>query len=429
MLDIKWIRDHPDLLDQNLKRRYQEPLSASLLKLDAARRSAQTRLQDLQNERNTLAKSLGEAKRQGEEALDLYKKAATLKERIPVLESEERLYESKMNALLDELPNLLDEEVPEGRDETYNKEIRTWGTPRHFDFPPLAHYDIGEKLKSMDFEAAARLSGARFVVLKGKLARLERALAQFMLDLHTQEFGYQEISPPLLVRDEAVYGVGQLPKFREDLFQTTDGRWLISTSEVSLSNLVRETLLNEDELPLRFTAFTPCFRSEAGAAGRDTRGMIRQHQFYKVELVSVVTPDAAEAEHQRMVKAAETVLQRLELPYRVMLLSSGDTGNHSQKTYDLEVWLPGENMYREISSCSSCGQYQARRMKARFRPKNPSNPKLSSDFVCTLNGSGLAVGRALIAVIENYQNQDGSITIPSVLKPYMGNKERISFSD
>lgn len=428
MLDIKWIREYPKLLDKSLRRRYQEPMSAPIIEIDTLRRLAQTRLQELQNERNALAKAIGVAKRQGTDVPDLTQKASAIKEMIPAIEEEERLHADRLHLLLSQLPNVLDDVVPEGQTDSSNAEIRKWGTPRIFDFTPLPHYEIGEKLESMDFETAAKISGARFVVLKGFLARLERALGQFMLDLHTQEFGYREVSPPLLVRDEAVYSVGQLPKFKEDLFQTTDGRWLISTAEVSLTNLVRERILEEEILPLRFTAFTPCFRSEAGAAGRDTRGMIRQHQFHKVELVSIVHPHKAEEEHQRMVNAAETVLQRLEIPYRVMLLSSGDTGNASRRTYDLEVWLPGENMYREISSCSNCGDYQARRMQARFRPHNETG-KSSPEFVFTLNGSGVAVGRALIAVLENYQNSDGSITVPDVLRPYMKGMERISLHD
>lgn len=426
MLDIKWIREHPKIFDNSLKRRHQEPMSAQIIDIDTSRRNAQTRLQELQNERNRLAKAIGEAKRHGKDAIDLVQQAATVKETIQLLEEEEGQYADRLHLILTHLPNILDDIVPEGRDDSDNLEIRRWGTPRAFDFTPLPHYALGEKLGLMDFETAAKISGARFVILKGALAQMERALAQFMLDLHTQEFGYQEVAPPFLVRDEAVYGTGQLPKFTQDLFQTTDGRWLIPTAEVSLTNLVRETILAEESLPLRFTAFTPCFRSEAGAAGRDTRGMMRQHQFLKVELVSIVHPDKAEAEHQRMVKAAETVLQRLDIPYRVMLLSSGDTGRTSHRTYDLEVWLPGEETYREISSCSNCGDYQARRMQARFRPQNETASKSGTEFVHTLNGSGVAVGRALIAVLENYQNSDGSITIPKVLQPYMNGIKEIS---
>ena len=426
MLDIKWIREQPEILDNTLRRRHQEPRSAQIIEIDALRRSAQTRLQELQNERNSLAKKIGEAKRHGTDVKDLAQRAADVKNAILHLEEEERQYAEQLHSILTHLPNILDDIVPEGQDDSDNLEILRWGTPRVFNFIPLPHYTLGEKLGLMDFETAAKISGARFVVLKGALARLERALAQFMLDLHTQEFGYQEVAPPFLVRDEAVYGTGQLPKFAQDLFQTTDGRWLIPTAEVSLTNLVRETLLAEENLPLRFTAFTPCFRSEAGAAGRDTRGMMRHHQFPKVELVSVVHPDKAEEEHQRMVKAAETVVQRLDIPYRVMLLSSGDTGYTSHRTYDLEVWLPGEKTYREISSCSNCGDYQARRMQARFRPQNETINKSNTEFVYTLNGSGVAVGRALIAVLENYQNEDGSITIPEVLQPYMNGIKQIS---
>jgi seryl-tRNA synthetase len=430
MLDIKWIREHPNLLDQSLQRRCQQPLSVDILRLDSKRREAQTRLQEAQNERNDMAQLIAQTKRQqGILDPEITQKAASLKGLISALEEEERLYADQLYALLSGLPNILDNEVPEGKDASYNFEIKKWGNPRDFDFEPLSHDELGEKRGLMDFESATKISGARFVVLKGTLARLERALAHFMLDVHTQEFGYQEVSPPLLVRDEAAYGVGQLPKFKEDLFQTTDGRWLISTAEVSLTNLVRETILEEKILPLRFTAFTPCFRSEAGAAGRDTRGMIRQHQFQKVELVSIVHPEKSEEEHQRMLQAVETILQRLQLPYRIMLLSSGDTGHASCRTYDFEVWLPSEQTYREISSCSNCRSYQARRMQARFRRKEAPSQKNVTDFVHTLNGSGVAVGRALIALLENHQDKDGSILIPKALQPYMKGMERISFDD
>ena len=418
MIDIKWIRENPAQLDESLKRRYQNPQSHEILAIDILRRQTQTRLQELQNERNRLAQEIGQAKRQGLEADELTHAATLIKEAIPALEAEENRQAQTLNHLLSALPNILEDFVTEGRDESDNQLVHTWGTPAPFNFTPLAHFELGEKLGLMDFETAANMAGSRFVVLKGLLAQLERALGQFMIDLHTQEFDYLEVSPPLLVREQAVYGTGQLPKFSDTMFQTGDQRWLVPTAEVSLTNLVRESILDAKELPQRFTAHTPSFRSEAGAAGRDTRGMIRQHQFYKVELVSIVHPDQGTSEHQRMLKAAETVLQRLELPYRVMLLSSGDTGNSARCTYDLEVWLPSENTYREISSCSYCGDYQARRMQARFRSKNEAGKNIT-DFVHTLNGSGVAVGRALIAVLENYQNEDGSIRIPNVLQPYM----------
>jgi seryl-tRNA synthetase len=327
----------------------------------------------------------------------------------------------RIDDLLAGLPNLPAPEVPDGLDETANKEVRRVGEPPRFNFQPMPHEAIGEKLGLMDFARAAKLSGSRFVVLKGDLARLERAIAQFMLDLHTSEFGYTEVSPPLLVRDDALFGTGQLPKFAEDQFRTTDGLWLIPTAEVPLTNLVAADILDEAALPLRFTAWTPCFRSEAGAAGKDTRGMIRVHQFQKVELVSITTPEQSEAEHERMTQCAEAVLQRLGLAYRVMLLSSGDMGFAARKTYDLEVWLPGQNAYREISSCSNCGAFQALRMKARCRPAGGKGTRP----VHTLNGSGLAVGRTLIAILENFQRSDGTVAIPESLQPYMGGQKAV----
>jgi seryl-tRNA synthetase len=335
---------------------------------------------------------------------------------MPELELEARTFGDELQALLAMLPNLPAADVPDGPDETANVELRRIGAPRTFDFTPKDHAALGEALGMMDFETAARLSGARFVVLKAGLARLERAIAQFMLDMHTGEFGYTEVAPPVLVRDEALYGVGQLPKFAEDMFRTTGGLWLIPTSEVSLTNLVAEQIVEAASLPLRLTAYTPCFRSEAGAAGRDTRGMIRQHQFPKVELVSICRPDQSEAEHERMTGAAESVLKRLELPFRTVVLCSGDMGFAARKTYDIEVWLPGQNAYREISSCSNCGDFQARRMRARWREAGGKQ----TQFVHTLNGSGLAVGRTMIAVMENCQQADGSIVLPAALKPYMG---------
>ncbi len=422
MIDIKWVREHPDELDRNLEKRGQEPFSAQILVADEARRALLTELQELQSERNTIAKAIGLAKSKGESAEDLQMQATALKEKLPALEAEATALDERLQDMLSRLPNLLADDVPEGTSETENFLMRTWGEQRVFPFEPKRHFELGEALGLMDFEAAAKIAGARFVVLKGALAHLERALAQFMLDLHTRENGYTEVNPPYLVRTEAVFGTAQLPKFSEDLFRTTDDRWLISTSEISLTNLVRESILKEEELPKRFVAFSPCFRSEAGAAGKDTRGMIRQHQFHKVELVSITHPDASWDEHERMTRCAEQVLQLLELPYRVMLLCAGDTGSGVRKTYDLEVWLPGEALYREISSCSNCGDYQARRMIARFRP---DGEKVAPEFVHTLNGSGIAVGRALVAVLENYQQEDGSILIPKVLRPYMNGVEKI----
>ena len=421
MHDLKLIRDDPEGFDRALVRRGLEPLANSLLALDRERREALTRAQEIQSRRNKLAKEVGEAKRKGADSTVLMAEAERGK--VEQAEAESRAAEltAELDGWLASLPNLPAPEVPDGPDESANKELRRVGEPRAFIFPPRAHDEIGTALGLMDFERAAKIAGARFVVLKGALARLERALAQFMLDLHTQEFGYTEIVPPLLVRDDAVMGTGQLPKFAADLFRTTDGFWLIPTAEVSLTNLVREEILDVDALPQRYTAWTPCFRSEAGAAGKDTRGMIRQHQFSKVELVSIAHPDRSEEEHERMTACAEEVLKRLGLPYRVVLLSSGDMGFSARKTYDLEVWLPGQGAYREISSCSNCGDFQARRMKARFRVPGEKGTR----FVHTLNGSGLAVGRALIAVLENYQNADGTVRLPEAIWPYMGGVEAI----
>ena len=357
-----------------------------------------------------------------EKAQRLMAEVARLKDEIPAVELRVRETEEAINELLCTIPNLPASDVPEGADETSNQEMRRWGTPRQVNFAARQHFDIGEALGLMDFEAASKMSGARFVILRGKLARLERALANFMLDLHTGTFGYEEVVPPFLVRDQAMFGTAQLPKFREEQFGTTNGFWLIPTSEVPLTNQVREMILDESQLPMRFTAWTPCFRSEAGAAGRDTRGMIRMHQFSKVELVSITTPEQSAAEHERMTACAEEVLKRLELAHRTMVLSTGDMGFAAQRTHDIEVWLPGQNAFREISSCSNCGDFQARRMSARYKPADGK----SNRFVHTLNGSGLAVGRTLIAVLENYQQADGSISIPAVLRPYMGGEETIT---
>lgn len=420
MIDLKWIRENAEEFDAQMRRRGATIQSSDILEIDAQHRSLLTEIQELQNKRNTLAKQIGEAKARGDDATAILEEGNTLKTRLPALEEEERVLSERLFNQLATVPNILYDDVPAGKSEDDFQLIRTVGDIPSFSFTPKPHYEIGEILGLMNFEEASRIAGARFVVLKGALARLERALAQFMLDLHTSEFGYTEVSAPLLVREQALFGTGQLPKFGGDSFQTTDGRWLIPTSEVSLTNLVREQILAEEQLPLRFTAHTPCFRSEAGAAGKDTRGMIRQHQFWKVELVSIVTPEHSEAEQERMVSIAEEVLKRLHLPYRVIKLCTADTGGGSKRTYDLEVWLPSEDRYREISSCSTCGNYQARRMNARYKPYNPEKGK--TIFVHTLNGSGVAVGRALIAVMENYQQEDGSLLIPDALQPYMNHQ-------
>jgi len=502
MLDIRWIRENPEALDRALKNRGAEPLSAKLIGLDETRRSAILKLEEAQARRNSASKEIGKAKAQKDEvtAQRLMAEVASLKDTMTALEADQKAAEKALEDALAIVPNVPLDDVPVGADEHANVKYREWGERPNVrqrwpsDFKPKEHYELGEALKQMDFEAAAKLSGSRFTVLKKGLARLERALGQFMLDLHTEEHGYTEVQPPLLVRDEAMHGTGQLPRFKADLFrasffdketlgkeaakaaalvepwlkeqsltiidkaladglsrddaiaagyrrygddlrdawaeayfaaidsgEATENLWLIPTAEVPLTNLVRESILSEEELPLRFTALTPCFRSEAGAAGRDTRGMLRQHQFDKVELVSITTPEQSQAEHERMLSCAEAVLQKLDLHYRVMTLSTGDMGFASQKTYDIEVWLPGQGAYREISSCSVCGDFQARRMQARFRPKEGKNVRL----VHTLNGSGVAVGRALIAVMENYQNPDGSITVPDVLRKYMGGVTRV----
>ncbi|MBX9931066.1 MAG: serine--tRNA ligase [Methylobacterium sp.] len=423
MHDIRAIRENPDAFDLALKRRGLEPLAAELIGLDDARKSAVSAAQANQERRNALSKEVGAAKKAKDEAraAELMAEVARLKDEAPALEASQAEAGKVLDERLAAIPNSPNPEVPEGADEHGNVEYRRFEAKR----PQLAtgqqHFELGEASGLMDFEAASRMSGARFVVLKGQLARLERALGQFMLDLHTGEHGYTEVAPPILVRDEAMFGTAQLPKFRDDQFRAGDDFWLIPTAEVPLTNLVRESILAEDELPLRFTALTPCFRAEAGSAGRDTRGMLRQHQFNKVELVSITTPDQSASEHERMLGSAEAVLKKLDLPFRVMTLCTGDMGFASQKTYDIEVWMPGQGTFREISSCSVCGEFQARRMNARYRPKEGKG----ASFVHTLNGSGVAVGRALIAVMENYQNPDGSVTVPSVLKPYMGGIERI----
>jgi seryl-tRNA synthetase len=485
VFDIRWIAKNPEAFDAGLRKRGLAPLSEDILKLDEKRRAHLTTLQDAQARRNTASKEIGRAKGAKDEALasKLMAEVASLKEVLTKGEDEERRIDAEIQKILEVIPNLPRDDVPEGADETGNVEVRRVGVPPKLAFTnkPKQHFEIGEALGLMDFESAAKVSGARFVFLKGALAKMERALAAFMLDIHTNEFGYTEVVPPMLVRDAAVYGTGSLPKFEDDLFQTSrsnlsaelleiafrvgakaretelskfglfspfkpiieaklseeevfeqtiamakrivaDSRlWLIPTAEVSLTNLAREQVIDEAKLPHRYTAWTPCFRSEAGAAGKDTRGMIRQHQFSKVELVSITTPETSLAEHERMTRCAETILERLGLAYRTMLLCTGDMGFASQKTYDIEVWLPGQDTYREISSCSVCSDFQARRMDARFKSKD-GKPQ----FVHTLNGSGLAVGRTLVAILENYQQADGSVMIPEALRPYMGGMEKIT---
>jgi seryl-tRNA synthetase len=424
MFDIKWIRDNPDAFDRGLKRRGLEPLSAKLIKLDEERRALITRLEAAQARRNSASKEIGQAKAKKDEATaqKLMAEVGELKTSIPDLEAKEKEASAALEKELAQIPNTPLDEVPDGKDEHDNVEYRVWGKKRDYAFKPKQHFELGEALGQMDFELAAKLSGARFVVLQKGLARLERALGQFFLDVHTSApHNYTEVNPPILVRDETMFGTAQLPKFRDDQFRAGDDYWLIPTAEVPLTNLVRESIVEEDTLPRRYTACTPCFRAEAGAAGKDTRGMIRQHQFTKVELVSVTTPEKSKEEHERMLNCAEEVLKKLDLHYRVVTLCTGDMGFASQKTYDIEVWLPGQNMFREISSCSVCGDFQARRMNARFRGKD-GKPR----FVHTLNGSGVAVGRALIAVMETYQQEDGTIAVPDALAPYMGGMKVIA---
>jgi seryl-tRNA synthetase len=423
MHDIKSIRDNPEAFDAALKRRGLEPLSASLLAIDEKRRAAILASEQAQARRNSASKEIGDAKKAKDDAraANLMAEVAELKTTMPQLETAAKAADEELARELAAIPNLPLDEVPEGADEHGNVQRHVFGAMRNYAFKPKPHFDLGEALGYMDFDAAAKLSGARFVVLKKGLARLERAIGQFMLDLHTNEHGYTEINPPLMVRDEAMFGTAQLPKFREDQFPVGDGYWLIPTAEVPLTNLVRESIVDEKELPMRLTALTPCFRAEAGAAGRDTRGMIRQHQFTKVELVSITTPETSKDEHERMLACAEEVLRRLDLHYRVMTLCAGDMGFAAQKTYDIEVWMPGQGeggAYREISSCSVCGEFQARRMDARYR-----GPDNKPRFVHTLNGSGTAVGRALIAVMETYQQDNGAIAVPDVLQPYMGGRK------
>ncbi len=417
MHDLKYIRENPQEFDAALVRRGTPPVASSIVALDENRRLILTEMQNAQARRNEASKAIGAAMGKGDTELadKLKAEVAQLKETLPLLEERERLAGADLDALLAGLPNLPFADTPDGADESDNVEISNWGAPRQFEFPPRDHADVGPAL-GLDFETGVAISGARFTFMRGQMARLNRALGQFMLDYQTAQRGYTECATPYLVRQESLFGTGQLPKFAEDNFQTTDGRWLIPTAEVSLTNSVREQILDESALPIRLTALTPCFRSEAGAAGRDTKGLIRQHQFEKVELVSIVRPEDSATEHERMVESAEGILQALELPYRKMLLCTGDMGASARRTYDLEVWLPGQGLYREISSCSNCGDWQARRMNTRYRPSEGKG----NVFVHTLNGSGLAVGRTLVAVLENHQQADGSVEVPAALLPYMG---------
>jgi seryl-tRNA synthetase len=421
MFDIKLIRQNPEIIDNGHKRRGLTPFAQKILEKDELYRQIITKLQGLQSEKNTLAKEFGSLKKQNLDTTNIVEKSNALKDEISSLEEKSRILEEQIQDILCSEPNTPLDDVPEGKNEEANICLRTVGIPRSFTFEPKPHFELGEDLGVLDFEQAAVVSGARFVYLKRDLAHLERALSNFMIDSNTREFGYEEVSPPLLVNDKAAFGTAQLPKFKEDLFQTTTGQWLISTSEISLTNLVLDKLLQEHELPLRYTALTPCFRSEAGAAGRDTRGMIRLHQFNKVELVSITTEDQASIEFDRMVNASESILKKLELPFRVMHLCAGDMGFSAKKTYDLEVWLPAQNAYREISSCSYCGDFQARRMNARYKPKTGDKPQ----FVHTFNGSSLPTGRTLVAILENYQESNGTIVIPKVLVPYMNGQTHI----
>jgi seryl-tRNA synthetase len=425
MHDLRWIRENPEEFDRGLVRRGLAACAAEVLALDKEWRALQTDAEASQATRNRLSREVGIAKKRGEPVEELLNRISLREDLEAATTAQAAKLRKELDELLASLPNLPAPEVPDGPDETANQELRRHGSAPRFNFTPLPHEAIGEKLGLMDFPRAARLSGSRFVVLKGQLARLERAIGQFMLDLHTGEFGYTEIAPPLLVREETAFGTGNLPKAAEDMFQTREGLWLIPTAEMPLTNLVSGEILDEATLPLRFTAWTPCFRSEAGAAGKDTRGMIRMHQFNKVELVSITRPEDSEAEHERMTQCAEEVLKRLGLAYRVVLLSTGDMGFAARKTYDIEVWLPGQNTYREISSCSNCGPFQAQRMKARYRPAGEKGTRP----VHTLNGSGLAVGRTMIAILENFQSHNGTVAIPEALQPYMGGQELIGDHD
>jgi seryl-tRNA synthetase len=422
MFDIKAIREDAEAFDAGIARRGLEPMAAELIEIDKRRREAQTTAQELQTRRNELSKIIGQKKGQGEDADAEMKEVSESKDAQAEAEAAAKKAGDELDEILSGIPNIPADDVPEGADEDDNEELRTWVEPKDLGFEAKEHFDLGEALGQMDFETAAKMSGARFVILSGALARMERALSAFMLDLHTTENGFTEVNPPALVRDNALYGTGQLPKFEEDLFKMEEGFYLIPTAEVPLTNIVAGEVMDEDTLPKRYTAMTWCFRSEAGSAGKDTRGMIRQHQFTKVEMVAVTKPEDSAEEHERMTACAEEVLKRLELPYRVVSLCLGDLGFSARKTYDIEVWLAGQGRYREISSVSNCGDFQARRMKARYRP----NEGKGTIHVHTLNGSGLAVGRTLIAIMENYQQADGSIVVPEALRPYMGGLEVIT---
>ncbi len=421
MHNLQFIRENPEAFNEALKKRGLAPSAAQILSLDEKVRSGKTNLQNLQTRKNEIAREIPILKKNGGDISALLKEAEDIKKNQPAIESELAVAEEELTNILVSIPNILVAEVPFGKDETENLEVRVVGEKTSFNFEPKEHFDLGESLEMMDFEQAALISGSRFVLLKSDLARLERALAMYMLDHNISEYGYTEISAPVLVKSNAVFGVGQLPKFEEDLFKTTNDYYLISTSEVVLTNLVAEKIIAEEKLPLRYTAYTPCFRSEAGSAGRDTRGMIRLHQFNKVEMVSIIEPEKSNEEHERMLSCAESLLKNLGIPFRTMLLCSGDTGFQSQKTYDIELWLPGQKKYREISSCSNCGDFQARRINARLKRLTSGK----NEFVHTLNGSGLPTGRTLVAILENYQNEDGTISIPSVLQKYMGMKTKI----
>jgi len=416
MHDINKIKENPIEFDKELARRGEKKLAEEIISLDKQIREEKTNLQNLLSEKNKIAKEIGSLKSKNQDASILFKKADAIKKEIAQLENNQN--QEKLNEILASIPNLLSSDVPNGESEKDNILIREFGNIPNFNFSPKQHFEFDDDL--MNFSDAAKISGARFVLLKENLAKLERALANFMLDLLTEKFGFTEISVPLLVNDKTMFGTGQLPKFAEDAFKTEDGKWLISTSEIALTNIAQDKILKPEELPKRYVAYTPCFRKEAGSAGKDTRGMIRLHQFNKVEMVCLTKESESDNEHEKITAIAEEILKQLELPYRVMLLCSKDTGFSAKKTYDLEVWLPGQNCYREISSCSNCGDFQARRMKARMKNKDGKN-----SYIHSLNGSALAVGRTLVAILENYQNEDGSITIPKALKPYMNNKNKI----
>ena len=425
MHDIKFIRKNPEKFQKQMHRRGLNVDISSILEIDEAIRKKQAEIQVIQEQRNNSSKEIGKLVSEGKDISELKKNISNFKSELTTMEQEIKKNTSELNNILKVLPNSLDDDVPDGENENENKLIREWGTKPKFCFEPLDHVEIGEKLKQLDFKTGVKISGSRFVLLRGKVALLERALSAFMIDNHLENFGFEEISPPYIVRDDALFGTGQLPKFAEDLFCTTDKRWLIPTAEVPLTNIVRDEILDKNSLPLRFVANTPCFRSEAGAAGTDTRGMIRQHQFSKVEMVFITNPINSDEELKNLVSCAETILKKLELPYRIMKLCSGDVGFSAKKTFDLEVWLPGQNsgkgMYREISSCSNCGDFQARRMNAKFKDKETNK----IEFLHTLNGSGLAIGRTIIAILENYQQSDGSVVVPDVLVPYMKGIKKI----